>query len=318
VTLKELRYVVAVAQELHFGRAAQKCFVSQPALSLAVRKLEDELGVALFERRKNDVLVTPAGVRIVEQARRALAEVDAIKEVAHGGKDPLDGQFRLGVIHTVGPYLLPDLVPAMRRIAPNMPLEIEENLTANLEAMLKRGTLDAIVVALPFDVPGISTRALFDEPFHVLVPSGHALAKRRSVSTDDIAGERVLTLRAGNCFRDQVLAACPGVARTVDRTEGDAQPLQGSSLETIRNMVASGLGVSVFPASAVTRRHTSRLCKAIPFADPAPSRRIALAWRDGFPRMAAIDVLAEAVGAVVEAIDGEQPRSGGKAARRRS
>ena len=313
MTLKELRYVVAVAQELHFGRAAQKCFVSQPALSLAVRKLEDELGVALFERRKNDVLVTPAGERVIEQARRALAEVDAIKESARG-EDPLDGEFRLGVIHTVGPYLLPDLVPALRRRAPKMPIEIEENLTANLEAMLKRGALDAIVVALPFEAGGISTRVLFDEPFHLLVPNDHALAKRKSVSTDDVAGERVLTLRAGNCFRDQVLAVCPGVARI----DGDAQPLQGSSLETVRNMVASGLGISVFPASAVTKKHANRLCRAIPFAQPAPSRRLALAWRDGFPRMAAIDAIAEAIGAVAESIDAIRLRSGGKAARRRS
>ncbi|HTO57376.1 MAG TPA: hydrogen peroxide-inducible genes activator [Pseudomonadales bacterium] len=314
MTLKELRYVVAVAQELHFGRAAQKCFVSQPALSLAVQKLEEELGVALFERRKNDVLITPAGERVVAQAQRALAEVDAIKEIAHGGKDPLDGVFRLGVIHTVGPYLLPDLVPALRARAPNMPLEIEENLTANLDAMLKRGALDAIVIALPFDSPGIVTRVLFDEPFHLLVPNDHALAKRKSVSTDDIADQRLLTLRAGNCFRDQVLAACPGVART----DGDAQPLQGSSLETIRNMVASGLGISVFPASAVTKKHTHRLSRSIPFVEPAPSRRLALAWRDGFPRMAAIDVIAQAIGAVVDSIDAEPPRSSGKRARRRS
>jgi len=318
MTLKELRYVVAVATELHFGRAAQNCFVSQPALSLAVQKLEDELGVVLFERRKNDVLVTPAGERVVAQARRALAEVDAIKEIAHGGKDPLAGVFRVGVIHTVGPYLLPDLVPELRKRAPDMRLEIEENLTANLEAMLKRGALDAIVVALPFESPGIATRVLFDEPFRLLVPNDHALAKRKTVSTDDVAGERMLMLRAGNCFRDQVLAACPGVVRTVDRREGDGQLLQGSSLETIRNMVASGLGISVFPASAVTKKHANRLCRAIPFARPTPSRRIALAWRDGFPRMAAIDAIAEAIGVVVEAIDAEQPRSGGKAARRRS
>jgi LysR family hydrogen peroxide-inducible transcriptional activator len=323
MTLKELRYVVAVARELHFGRAAQKCFVSQPALSLAVRKLEGELGVTLFERRKNDVLVTPAGARVVEQAQRALAEVEAIKDSARGENDPLDGPFRLGVIHTVGPYLLPDLVPALRKRAPNMPLEIEENLTANLDAMLKRGALDAIVIAMPFDASGISTRVLFDEPFRLLVPCDHALAKRKSVSTDEVADEPLLMLRAGNCFRDQVLAACPGVARG----DGDAQPLQGSSLETIRNMVASGLGMSVFPASAVTKKHASRLCRAIPFAQPAPSRHIALAWRDGFPRIAAIDAIAEAIGSLGQSIgavaaarphNGGKPRSGGERPRRRS
>ena len=171
MTLKELRYVVAVAAELHFGRAAAKCFVSQPALSLAVQKLEEELGVKLFERRKNDLLVTPVGVRIVGQAQRALHEVDAIAELARGADDQLAGTFRLGVINTVGPYLLSELVPLLRRRAPRMPLEIEENLTANLEPMLRRGVLDAIVVALPFEYQGIETRALFDEPFHLLVPA---------------------------------------------------------------------------------------------------------------------------------------------------
>src|SRR5262249_20242327 len=173
-------------------------------------------------------------------------EVDAIKDSARGGKDPLDGPFRLGVIHTVGPYLLPDLVPALRKRAPNMPLEIEENLTANLDTMLRRGALDAIVIALPFDSPGSATRVLCDEPFHLLVPNDHPFAKRKSISTDDLDDEPLLMLRAGNCFRDHVLEACPGVARS----DSDAEPLQGSSLETIRNMVASGLGMSVFPAPA--------------------------------------------------------------------
>ncbi len=291
MTLKELRYVVAVAAELHFGRAAEKCFVSQPALSLAVQKLEDELEVKIFERRRNDVMVTPAGAPIVEQARRALAEIDAIKEVAHGSKDQLNGVFRLGVINSVGPYLLPELVPALHRRAPRMPLEIEESLTANLETMLRRGALDAIIVALPFASSGVETRPLFDEPFHLLVPNDHPLAKRKRVGSDDLTGEKLLLLRAGHCFRDQVLDACPGVVRDGD----ESRPSQGSSLETIRNMVASGLGISVFPESAVTARHTSRLCKVIPFDRPAPSRQIGLAWRSGFARITAIDAVAEAV-----------------------
>jgi len=291
MTLKELRYVVAVAGELHFGRAAEKCFVSQPALSLAVQKLEEELDVKIFERRRNDVMVTPIGTRIVQQARRALEEIDAIKEFAHGGKDHLSGVFRLGVINSVGPYLLPDLVPALRRGAPRMPLEIEEGLTANLETMLKRGALDAIVIALPFESTGVETRALFDEPFHLLVPNEHPLAKRKAIGVEELNGEKLLLLRAGHCFRDQVLDACPGVVRDGD----ESRPSQGSSLETIRNMVASGLGISVFPASAVTPRYTNRLCRAIPFERPAPARHIGLAWRAGFGRIAAIDALAEAV-----------------------
>jgi LysR family hydrogen peroxide-inducible transcriptional activator len=310
MTLKELRYVVAVAAELHFGRAAAKCFVSQPALSLAVQKLEDELGVKLFERRKNDLLVTPIGARIVEQAQRALREVDAITELARGANDQLDGTIRLGVINTVGPYLLSDLVPILRRRAPRMPLEIEENLTANLDSMLRRGVLDVIIVALPFESPGVETRVLFDEPFHLLVPAAHAFAKRRRIGADELAGENLLLLRAGHCFRDQVLAACPGVARDTDASRTS----QGSSLETIRNMVASGLGISVFPASALTKRHTNRLCRAVPFARPAPSRRIGLAWRSGFPRPDALDAIAESIAGM----DRGAPKSGGRAARRRS
>ena len=315
MTLKELRYVVAVAGELHFGRAAEKCFVSQPALSLAVQKLEEELDVKIFERRRNDVMVTPVGALIVQQARRALAEIDAIKEFAHGGRDPLSGVFKLGVIHSVGPYLLPELVPALRRIAPRMPLEIEEGLTANLETMLKRGALDAIVIALPFESAGIETRELFEEAFHLLVPNDHPLAKRKAVGSDDLVGEKLLMLRAGHCFRDQVLDACPGVVRDGD----ESRPSQGSSLETIRNMVASGLGISVFPASAVTSRYTNRLCRAIPFERPSPSRQIGLAWRTGFGRTTAIDAVTEAVASVKgDGVKKTRRSVGARAPRRRS
>jgi LysR family transcriptional regulator, hydrogen peroxide-inducible genes activator len=315
MTLKELRYVVAVAGELHFGRAAEKCFVSQPALSLAVQKLEEELGVKLFERRRNDVMVTPTGALIVQQARRALEEIDAIEEFARGGRDPLDGTFRLGVINSVGPYLLPELVAVLHRRAPRMPLEIEEGLTANLEVMLKRGALDAIVIALPFESTGVETRVLFEEPFHLLVPNDHPFAKRKAVGSDDLVGEKLLLLRAGHCFRDQVLDACPGVVRDGD----ESRPSQGSSLETIRNMVASGLGISVFPASAVTSRYTNRLCRVIPFERPSPSRQIGLAWRTGFGRAAAIDAVADAVASVKRptAKKGSTPVGAG-ARRRRS
>ncbi|MGD9764739.1 MAG: hydrogen peroxide-inducible genes activator [Candidatus Binatia bacterium] len=289
MTVNELRYAVAVAAELHFGRAAQKCFVSQPALSLAIQKLEDELGVKLFERRKHEVIVTDIGERIIAQAQRALEEVSAITDIARGGKDQLNGALRLGVIQTVGPYLLPELVAELRRCAPRMPLQIEENLTANLEQLLARGALDAVIVALPFAPPGIETRPLFTEAFRVLVPQRHRLGKKSRVSADDLLGEPVLLLRAGHCFREHVLEACPGIS------QADTGPLQGNSLETIRNMVASGLGISVFPASAVTARHAHALCRAVPFAPPAPLRQIALAWRKGFNRPAALGAVAEAI-----------------------
>ncbi len=293
MTLTELRYVVALAQERHFGRAAQKCFVTQPTLSLALAKLEDELGVKLFERNKNEVLLTGRGEAIVEQARRVLDEVGKIQHMARGGQDQLSGALRLGAIPTIGPYLLPDLIPILRKRAPEMPLVIEENLTGNLAPMLREGELDCVLIALPFALPGVKTRVLYEEPFSVVVPEGHRWEQRRAVKPAELAGENLLVLNNGHCFRDQVLEACPGQANTA-LPEGRA----GSSLETIRNMVASGLGVSVVPSSALTARYATKLLKVVPFASPVPSRKVALAWRTSFDRPAAIDVVADAVRAV--------------------
>jgi len=293
MTLTELRYVVALAQERHFGRAAQKCFVTQPTLSLALAKLEDELGVKLFERNKNEVLLTGRGEVIVEQARRVLDEVGKIQHMARGGQDQLSGALRLGAIPTIGPYLLPDLIPILRKRAPGMPLVIEENLTGNLAPMLREGELDCILIALPFSLPGVQTRVLYEEPFSVVVPEGHRWEQRKAVKPAELAGENLLVLNNGHCFRDQVLEACPGQSNTA-LPEGRA----GSSLETIRNMVASGLGVSVVPSSALTPRYATKLLKVVPFTSPVPSRKVALAWRTSFDRPAAIDVVADAVRAV--------------------
>lgn len=293
MTLTELRYVVALAQERHFGRAAQKCFVTQPTLSLALAKLEDELGVKLFERNKNEVLVTAKGQGIVEQARRVLDEVGKIQQLAKGGQDQLSGALRLGAIPTIGPYLLPDLIPILRKRAPAMPLAIEENLTGNLAPMLRDGELDAVLIALPFALPGVKTRVVYEEPFSVVVPEGHKWGSRRDVKPQELSGENLLVLNNGHCFREQVLEACPGQSNTA-LPEGRA----GSSLETIRNMVASGLGVSVLPASALTARYATKLLKVVPFASPVPTRKVALAWRASFDRPAAIELLAESIGAM--------------------
>jgi LysR family hydrogen peroxide-inducible transcriptional activator len=293
MTLTELRYVVALAQERHFGRAAQKCFVTQPTLSLALAKLEDELGVKLFERNKNEVLVTAKGQGIVEQARRVLDEVGKIQQLAKGGQDQLSGALRLGAIPTIGPYLLPDLIPILRKRAPAMPLVIEENLTGNLAPMLREGELDVVLIALPFTLPGVKTRVVYEEPFSVVVPEGHKWGSRRGVKPQELAGENLLVLNNGHCFREQVLEACPGQSNTA-LPEGRA----GSSLETIRNMVASGLGVSVLPASALTARYATKLLKVVPFAAPVPSRKVALAWRASFDRPAAVELLAESIRAV--------------------
>ncbi len=289
MTLNELKYLVAVAQERNFGRAAQKCFVSQPALSVAVQKLEEELGTQVFERGKSEVTITPVGNRIVEQAQRVLEEAARVREIAQAGSNQLVGTLRLGVIYTVAPYLLPDLIPALHDRAPQMPLDIEENLTENLEQALKSGRIDAAIVALPFPPLGVITEFLYEEPFQVVVPATHKWAKRKSVSPDELAGEHTILLNVGHCFRDQVLESCPELNRA------NAHVPRTNSLETVRNMVASGLGISVLPRDALTPRYHSRMVVPVPFAKPIPTRRVALAYRRSFPRPAAMNAIREAV-----------------------
>ena len=291
MTFNELRYIVAVAQEKSFGRAAQRCFVSQPALSVAIQKLEEELGAQLFERGKTEVTVTPVGARIVEQAQKVLEEAARIRDMAQAGRNQLVGSFRLGVIYTVAPYLLPDLIPALNERAPQMPLEIEENLTEQLEGALKSGRIDAAIVALPFQPPGVVAEFLYEEPFQVVVPQRHRWAKRRTIRASELAEEHTILLNVGHCFRDQVLDACPELNR------GDAPVTRTNSLETVRNMVASGLGVSVLPRDALTPKYHSRLVVPVPFSKPVPSRRIALAYRKSFPRSGAIAAIRDAVAA---------------------
>jgi len=292
MTLNELRYIVAVAQERNFRRAAERSFVSQPALSLAIQKLEEELGVQLFERSKTEVTVTPVGVQIVEQAQRALEEVGKIKMLARQGKDQLLGALRVGIIYTIAPYLLPDLIPVLHKRAPQMPIEVEENLTENLDALLRNGRLDVAIIALPFEVPGVTTLPLYDEPFSVVVPKTHPWAKRSAIRTDELSAEKVLLLSSGHCFSNQVVEACPELQRR------GGEMLQGNSLETIRNMVASGLGLTVLPCSAISTRYKSPLLKVVPFKAPVPSRRVAIAWRKGFARPQAVEVLTEAIRAI--------------------
>jgi len=289
MTLTELKYVVAVATERHFGRAAERCFVSQPSLSAAVKNLEDELGVLIFERAKGEVLVTSTGAEVVAQARRALEEAERVKAIAAQSRNPLEGPLRLGIIHTVAPYLLPELVAALLRSTPRMPLDIEENLTVNLDAMLRSGAIDAAIVALPFDAPGISVTALYSENFRVIVPAKHPWARRRTIRPDELAAQNLLLLNVGHCFRDQILDACH------EFTRPPAQGKEGNSLETIRNMVTSGMGISVLPATALTPKYAMPQVRAIDFVEPAPSRRIVLASRDAFPRRAALAAIAAAI-----------------------
>lgn len=290
MTLTELRYIVALAREKHFGRAAEKCFVAQPTLSVAVKKLEDELGLILFERRQSEVNVTPAGEPVVRQAEKVLAEAMRVKELAETAGDPLAGPLRLGAIYTIGPYLLPKLVSLVKQRAPKMPLVIREGFTHKLVDALKNGEIDVAVLALPLAEPGLVAQPVYDEAFRVLIPVGHPWAKLKAVDAARLLDEPLLMLGRGNCFRDQVLDLCARAGA------GGPQVLEGSSLETIRLMVASGVGITVMPASAVDGLpQDDPLLRVCPFAAPQPLRRIGLAWRASFPRHQAIDLLRRAV-----------------------
>jgi len=289
VTLTELKYLVAVADEQHFGRAAERSFVSQPSLSAAIKHVEDELGVRVFERSKRGVALTDIGKEIVAQARRALDEAARIKTVAKQGKNQLRGALRLGVIHTIAPYLLPSLVAALRKLAPEMPLDIEENMTVNLDRLLKTGEIDVAILALPYEAPGIEVEPLYDEEFRVVVPANHPFARRRTVPIDELDGRELLLLPVGHCLRDQVLGAC------TEFSQAPPPGRLGNSLETLRSMVASGLGVTVLPATALGERYRSPLAKAIPFAEPRPKRRVVIAWRTGFARPSAVRKIIEAI-----------------------
>ena len=288
MTLNELKFIVALAKARNFRKAAEACLVSQPALSLAVKKLEDELGVLLFERNRNDVTMTAIGERVIEQATLAIEEANRVKEIARQGNNQLAGPLRLGVIHSVGPYLLPEIIPILRQTAPEMPLIVEENITSNLETQLKNGVIDVAIIALPFELPGIKTLPLYEEEFVVVVPSVHEWASRDAVSASELADEKVLLLNSGHCFSNQVLQACP-------RLSQKGEILQGNSLDTIRNMVASNLGLTVLPASATISRYQNPLIKVVPFKKPVPTRKIALAWRKSFGREQAVDELAKAI-----------------------
>ncbi|MDR2165534.1 MAG: hydrogen peroxide-inducible genes activator [Zoogloeaceae bacterium] len=291
MTLTELRYIVALAKEKHFGRAAERCHVSQPTLSVALKKLEGRLEVALFERTPGDVRPTPVGERVCAQAEKVLAEVVRVEELAQTGKDPLNSLLRLGVIYTIAPYLLPQLILSLHALAPEMHLYLQENYTHRLAESLKNGDLDAAILAAPFEEPGIVTRPLYDEPFMAALPAGHALAARKELAREELDPSQLLILGQGNCFRDQVISACPQFT-----TPGNIeQAMEGNSLETMRHMVASGTGIAIVPASAAMAWPANSLFVTRPFQAPAPSRRVMLAWRVTFPRPRAIDALYEAV-----------------------
>ncbi len=277
MTLTELKYIVAVAREKHFGRAAEACFISQPTLSVSIKKLEDELDVKLFERSANEVTVTPLGGEIVRQAQSVLEQAQGIKEIAKRGKDPLAGALTLGVIYTIGPYLLPALVRQAIARTPQMPLMLQENFTVRLLEMLRTGEIDCAILAEPFPDAGLATAALYDEPFMVAVPSTHALATRSSISAEELKQETMLLLGNGHCFRDHVLEVCPEFARFSSNAEGIRKSFEGSSLETIKHMVAAGMGVTVVPQLSIPRAELAASQRAIQEAVNASASAISIA-----------------------------------------
>ena len=299
MTLTELRYIVAVARERHFGRAAEACFVSQPTLSVAIKKLEEELDVKLFERGGSEVSVTPLGEAIVRQAQAVLEQAAAIKEIAKRGKDPLAGPLRLGVIYTIGPYLLPDLVRHVIDRTPQMPLMLQENFTVKLLESLRTGELDCAIMAEPFPDTGLAIAPLYDEPFVAVVPTSHPLAAQSTITAQQLKAETMLLLGNGHCFRDHVLEVCPEFARFSSDAEGIRKSFEGSSLETIRYMVAAGMGITVVPQLSVRTWNRSdgpsQQVVYLPFDAPVPTRRVVLAWRRSFTRYDAIAALRNAV-----------------------
>ena len=309
MTLTELKYIVAVAREKHFGKAAEACHVSQPTLSLAIKKLEEELDMKIFERSASEVSVTALGDEVVRQAQSVLEQAAEIKEIAKRGKDPLAGPLRLGVIYTIGPYILPSLVRQVIDRTPQMPLMLQENFTVRLLEMLRTGEIDCAILAEPFPDTGLAIAPLYDEPFVAALPRNHVLAGEASLTTDQLKDETMLLLGTGHCFRDHVLEVCPEFAKFSSRTEGIRKSFEGSSLETIKHMVAAGMGVTLVPRLSVPEEALAQPDKKsvngdahvryLPIVDPhgglPPTRRVVLAWRRSFTRYEAIAALRNAV-----------------------
>lgn len=295
MNLRDLRYLVALADERHFGRAALRCRVSQPTLSAQVRKLEDYLGVALVERQPRRIALTEAGIRVVERARRLLLEADAIVELAKADRDPLAGSLKVAFIPTVGPYLLPHVSRRLRHDLPRLKLMLYEYQTAPLLEKLRSGEIDVGVLALPVPLDGLDALPLYEEPFTVAVPAGHALAGRDRVKLEDLKGETLLLLEDGHCLRDQALEVCSRVKINED------QDYRATSLETLRQMVAAGHGVTLMPQlAAESYAGTARAVRIRPFAKPAPARTIGAVWRKSTTRGKAIEALAGVIRTVMK------------------
>lgn len=274
MNLRDLRYFIALADLRHFGRAAEACHVSQPTLSTQLKKLEDELGVQLIERAPRQVMLTPAGRDILERARRVIAEVEQMRETARRTADPEAGSVRLGLFPTLGPYLLPHVVPNIRRRFPRLELLLVEEKTENVLQMLREGRLDAGVLALPLHEEWLEIEALFEEPFLLALPNGHPLAKQRELKLAELSQQHLLLLEDGHCLRDQALEVCQLAGAS------EKEGFRATSLETLRQMVAAGVGLTLLPMLAVKPPvPASENIRLLPFRQPAPTRKLALVWR---------------------------------------
>jgi LysR family transcriptional regulator, hydrogen peroxide-inducible genes activator len=290
--LKDLRYLVAVADQRHFGRAAARCFVSQPTLSAQLKKLEESLGVQLIERAPNNVSLTPAGEEIVARARRIIEASDEVVTLARSHRDPLAGRLRLALLPTIGPYLLPHVAPLIRKSLPRLELHLYEYQTAPMLEKLHAGELDVGILALPVDLEGLQARELYREPFTVALPEQHALAAQAALRVADLKNERLLLLEDGHCLRDQALEVCSKVGVR------DQQDFRATSLETLRQMVAAGAGITLLPELAGRGAYRSARGVALrPFVKPAPVRHVGAVWRKSTARGAAIDALCKLVAA---------------------
>ncbi|MCU0974694.1 MAG: LysR substrate-binding domain-containing protein [Steroidobacteraceae bacterium] len=295
MNLRDLRYLVALADTLHFGKAAEVCHVSQPTLSAQIKKLEEYLGTPLLERRPRHVTLTDTGQQVVDRARRLLKEADDIREVARSERDPLSGRLKVGLIPTIAPYLLPRVAPRIRRSLPRLSLMLYEYQTEPLLERVREGELDLAILALPADTAGLETRTLFAEAFMVAMPARHKLTARKRIRPSDLAGEHLLLLEDGHCLRDQALEVCSttGAAEDTD--------FRATSLETLRQMVAAGLGITLLPrlaaegAYAAARGLTTR-----PFAPPTPQRMVGAAWRPSSTRLQAIDAVCRVIAGSVD------------------
>ena len=293
MNLRDLRYLVALAEHRHFGRAAAATFVSQPTLSTQIRKLEDELGVTLIERAPRRVILTPVGRDVADRARRILADVDQLKETARRSVDPESGSVRLGIFPTLGPYLLPHVVGPIRARFPHMELLLVEEKTEEILRRLREGRLDAGILALPLHDDQLHVEFLFDEPFLLAVPQSHPYAKRASLVLSDLASESLLLLEDGHCLRDQALDVCSLAGA------GEKSGFRATSLETLRQMVAANVGMTLLPILAVQppvpRSPDIHLLR---FSDSQPNRQIAMVWRKSSAMGEFLQTLADVIGQV--------------------